>query len=359
MKKITICIIFLIAFLSGLSADEKKSRLSGYPYALYTSETNFTFGLFGIYTHRTEEDKSIPANIVMINSLYSLKNQFLITVSPEFNFRRGTYSLSLDCKAKYWPSSYYGTGNYTEDADEEKYTPVEIGTEIQLKKKILGKFYLAESYNFMSYSLKDTEDDGLLSTESIPGSEKHILSGFGLGLIYNNRDNNNYTMNGFYTAFKTTIFDDFLGSDYSFFKNEIDTRYFLPLSKKSVIANQFLFRWVDGDCNFQELPDLGDNLRGYLANKYSDKFMELLIFEFRTFPFEGKQWKKVGFAAFAESGQVAGTFNNLRLDRTKYSFGLGLRYALIQEERINLRMDISFDEDSDKPGVLFMGLEQF
>jgi hypothetical protein len=72
------------------------------------------------------------------------------------------------------------------------------------------------------------------------------------------------------------------------------------------------------------------------------------------------RWKlshRWGMAAFAGSGQIEETFAGLDDGEWVSSFGLGLRFMIQQEKRINLRLDYGRSADSD--GISFFVGEAF
>jgi len=57
-------------------------------------------------------------------------------------------------------------------------------------------------------------------------------------------------------------------------------------------------------------------------------------------------WWRFGLACFAGFGDVADKTENFRLNKLKYSVGWGIRYVFNVQEKINLRLDFGYTENS-------------
>jgi len=69
-------------------------------------------------------------------------------------------------------------------------------------------------------------------------------------------------------------------------------------------------------------------------------------------------WWRIGGAAFAGAGDVAGKVRELRADRIKWSVGCGVRFTFDARERINARLDVGIGR-GDNAGLYAMVLEAF
>ena len=62
-------------------------------------------------------------------------------------------------------------------------------------------------------------------------------------------------------------------------------------------------------------------------------------------------WERWGMVGFVGFGNVAPSISELGFDNLKSSWGIGLRYAAMPHERLNIRVDFGFRYTG--PGVLF------
>jgi outer membrane translocation and assembly module TamA len=159
---------------------------------------------------------------------------------------------------------------------------------------------------------------------------------------FDTRDNTNAPHTGALLRYEWALFDSALGSDYDFSEQTLDARYYHPTSERTTLAVAALVRSARGDVPFRRLstPDGEMILRGIEKRRYIDKALTAFQVEYR-YPIRGA-WSGT---AFVEAAQVAPSLEGMRGDAYKTSVGLGLRFALAPEERLNVRADVSFVDD--------------
>jgi hemolysin activation/secretion protein len=98
-----------------------------------------------------------------------------------------------------------------------------------------------------------------------------------------------------------------------------------------------------GNVPFRYLSALGgtDIMRGYYAGRYRDKNLIALQSEFR-FPL----FWRFGMVVFASIGEVSDKILVYRFKTVKYGIGTGLRFALKPHEKLNLRIDFGWGNQS-------------
>ena len=109
-----------------------------------------------------------------------------------------------------------------------------------------------------------------------------------------------------------------------------------------------------GEVPIRNLSMLGGSemMRGFYKGRYADKNMFTTQAEIRQYLF----WR-IGVVAFAGSGQVSNSFDDLRWDRMHFSYGGGLRLMVQEKEKLNLRIDYGIGEG--KSGVYVILKEAF
>ena len=55
----------------------------------------------------------------------------------------------------------------------------------------------------------------------------------------------------------------------------------------------------------------------------------------------------IGFAVFVGIGDVAHDLSNFKSSSIKYSYGLGMRYKLTKNEKVNIRIDFGISDDGN------------
>jgi len=119
-----------------------------------------------------------------------------------------------------------------------------------------------------------------------------------------------------------------------------------------VIAFRGIIGVNTGDPPFQMLfltGSLGSFLRGYTISRFMDKNVITFQTEYRM----PLIWR-FGLVAFAGFGQVAPEFSQVSINDLKPSVGLGLRFALIPDQKVNLRIDFGIGKDDSSFNIDFM-----
>ncbi|MFC1530078.1 hypothetical protein ACFL6R_05110 [Gemmatimonadota bacterium] len=93
-------------------------------------------------------------------------------------------------------------------------------------------------------------------------------------------------------------------------------------------------------------------MRGIYSGRYADQNMLTFQAEYRR-----PVWKRIGMAAFAGVGDVAHEIGDFRFGDFKFSAGFGIRFLLIPEENMNLRLDWAWGKGTD--GMYISILEAF
>lgn len=334
---------------------QKKSDLIFLPLVFYSPETKIAGGAGGIFTFRTEVNdlKSRPSSIQMI-MYYTLNKQFLIEIKPDLYIKEEDYHLKGSVSYMKFLDKFYGIGNKTTQEMEEKYTSFITRIKLSLLKKILSNLSVGLEFEFESNNVIEVEEDGQLASGEILGSEGGISSGIGALLNWDSRDNIFFPKRGFFFQFSAKLFGRTLGGDYIFSKYNLDFRKYLSLFSTHVLAFQGYIDVITGDPPLQILPRLGGQniMRGYYRGRYRDKNLVAFQIEYRM-----PVWKRIGLVGFLGFGDVSDKLRDFRLRSIRPTIGLGIRYQINREERMNVRLDIGFSKESS--GVYFNISEAF
>lgn len=312
------------------------------PVVYYTPETRMAFGLGGLFTYRFGLIfKQARPSTFFIGAIYTQMKQFTLQLKPELYLQKDSLLLTGNFLAERFPTKLWGIGPYTDDALEEVYTPQRFLMEIGFQKKFFPEvpIYLGLKYHLESTKIIETEPGKLLDQDLVDGSNGGLLSGPGMIISLDNRNNIFYPTSGFYLQANISWNDHFFGSDFDFFHIQLDLRHYYQVSDNQVLAIQGLAETNSGQVPFYKLARLGGDslLRGFYQGRFRD--MNLLAFqaEYR-FPV----WKRLGAAVFGAMGCLADRFRDISWDGLKYSAGFGLRFKIIPKENANLRVDFAF-----------------
>jgi outer membrane protein assembly factor BamA len=334
----------------------------GAPYLKYAPETRIAGGVVGIYFFHLRGDSGATASrpsSVSGGGSYTQKHQFSTGIDYDFYFAHDIYHWSGGFDYKRIPFDFYGVGNTAPNTPTDSYTPLWRGGDFQVTRNF-ERTTDGEGLNIgvggqvRSDKILSSNPGGPLQTGNIPGAKGGLSSGLGLVVNYDTRDNIYATWKGEYVAFLAFVYDKLLGSDFNFVRYALDLRKFFPVFGTHTIAVQALLTLANGLEPFYTLAGLGGdvNMRGYYQNRYQANDMFVLQADYRIPIY----WRFSG-AVFAGMGEVAGTVPQFSLPGFKYSYGAGIRFAVIPDERLNVRLDYGFGSDSQE--LYFSILEAF
>lgn len=170
------------------------------------------------------------------------------------------------------------------------------------------------------------------------------LRALGLRVVRDTRPNHFYPTSGMFTQFTSDFFAKPLGSKYTFQSYRATFNKYWSVRKNQVLAYNLFGCGTGGDPPFYGNCIYGTNneLRGYEAGRYFDRFMIATQAEYRlSLP------KKFGFAVFGGVGEVIpGGKEIFRINNFLPSAGGGPRYELSSKYHLNLRADFAVGKGS-------------
>lgn len=337
-------------------AQQKRNSLVALPYAFYTPETKFAFGAGAIYSFRRAGDspQERPSNLRLALTYTQLK-QISAAFLPELYFDSELYFINGYCGFYKFPDKFWGIGSETPKSAEEDYEPIHFESRANVQRRIAPGLYLGLRYQYEYIELRETAPEGILRLGAVPGSRGGSAAGIGVIVNHDTRDNIYQPSRGFYNQICAVFFGTDLGGDHTFELLSIDLRKYIPLFGSHVLALQTYDSFIRGEPPFQMLNAIGSSswMRGYYSGRYRDKNLVSFQAEYRL-PIA---WR-LGAAGFAGFGDVSDRIENFRIDRLKYSLGIGLRLMFDRQERINARLDFGFGEDGNA-GIYALVVEAF
>ena len=166
-----------------------------------------------------------------------------------------------------------------------------------------------------------------------------------------------------------TFVEESLGSDFDFNRLDLDFRYYQSVVQgRHILAYQLVSEHIWGDPSFETMALLGGDeiMRGHFEGRFRDKSLWAMQVEYRL-PLVRSHWidnreklpfkERFGLVGFLGIGAVAPSTSDFRIDNTKKSIGLGIRFLALPKERINIRVDFGFGTAT--PGIYFNIREAF
>jgi outer membrane protein assembly factor BamA len=150
----------------------------------------------------------------------------------------------------------------------------------------------------------------------------------------------------FFVEIMVNGYAEMLGGETQYGDLEIDTRKYWDVGSKegrSVIATQFFVQSRWGDPPFWDLATLGGDIimRGYYMGRYRDWNSAQVQTEWRQ-----RLLGRWGMTLFVSTGEVWQRWNDISLERNKWTVGGGLRFNFNKQDPTNIRLDIGAGPDT-------------
>jgi hypothetical protein len=348
-----------ISFVCGQVQQDKKdstiaasTRIFPLPIFFYTPETGFAGGAAALLIYR--DPASPRASSVTADVIYTQKKQIVFELNGDQYFVQGRFRLLSELKMAKYPNKFYGIGNSTPSSNEEEYTPRRFLLKTSLSTNIISRFNAGPIIRYESVTMNETDPTGQLAGGMITGGSGGISSGAGFVANWDSRDNTFAAYEGSFYQVTALFYQKVLGGDYSYSDIQLDLRQFYETAPGHVVALQAAGEFMGGTIPFQNLARFGGQnlLRGYFDGRYRDKHGVALQAEYRL-----PVWGRLGLVGFAGVAQVANQLDHFGLKNFWFAGGAGLRFAWNPEERVNLRLDFGFGNNSD--GIYITVIEAF
>lgn len=330
-------------------AKKEKKKEKGWDWVLVPlpiSNPTIGTGLGAVGTILYKLDERSPASSTGLAGLYTDSKTWAGGISQTTYFKEdryrangllGLYNINID---------FYGIGNVSGNRDE----PIPINQrggyfEPEFLVRIRENIYLGAQYRFIKMDTSLNRGEDTETGQKIPEDQLDSISS-GLGLIFNydSRDNKYSPYRGTFFEFTTNFASDAIGSNNNYQTYDAAYNYYYSLAKRMVLAYRLRGRFSFGDVPFYDLSLFGTSydLRGYPGGKYRDRMMLVTQLEYRW-----QFYWRLGVVAFAGVGQVASELDDFNSDDLLPSAGVGLRFLVSKENRLNLSIDFAVGKGSD------------
>jgi hypothetical protein len=299
--------------------------------------------LAGGYIFRIDkEDRDSPPSTVSLAGFGSSNESFGGVVTGRLHLSEDLWRVTSTFVVAQINYDFFGVGSDAGDRGNkfEVEADVIVG-ELEVLRRLPNAVQVlgVPLYLGPNISANRTENDVNVDLPGVPSSEiDETRIAYGIHLQRDSRDDNFYPMSGTLSDFDFAFLDDDLGSDSSYRVWELSYRRYDELWSEGVLASRAFGRFTDGDVPFTDLSQ--HDLRGYERGRYRDRMHLAGELELRQHLF----WR-FGGAVFAGLGQVAPSVGGFDSDKLLWSAGLGLRFRLTEENRMNYRADAARGRD--------------
>ena len=355
------CLLLSLSHFAGHGQDSLavcdrflcKSSIIPIPIVYYTPETRLAGGAAVLYAFRTRGQpvEQRPSQ-VQLGLAYTQNKQVLLYLPFQFFSREEQFQVNGELGYYRYVYQLFGIGNDTPESSKEFYDTdfprLRVNGLYQFKKD----WYAGIRYWWDDYKITSRDSNGLLISNAVTGSTGGVISGVGLLLNLDSRDQIFYPTRGAFVETELFFNQKVFGSDFNFSRISIDARAYFPHGEKGVWALNAWLTSLQGDPPFQQLALLGGprKMRGYFEGRYRDRHLWGLQGDYRFSLFG-----IVGGVVFGGMGNVSPSFNSLLSQQWHFTYGAGLRILLAKKDHINLRIDVGANEQGEVFPYLTVG----
>ena len=284
---------------------------------------------------------------ILMSAIYTFKNQILTSVVPDILLPDEAWVFNGIYFANYFPESYWGTGPATGNNDEITALYTQVNMQQNALKRIRKGLFLGPHIQWRRlYDVRfENEDGDKINPPNIPGSRGSTSVGMGITARWDRRNSNMTPTQNHFLELLIITNPSWLGSSRAYSSYQLDGRKYFSLhgDARSVLAFHSLIRLTSGRPSFREFSMLGGSFinRGYYEGRYRDQNAAQVQAELRQ-----QIIGRLGFTAFAATGEVWDRFENFSFNNYKWTAGVGLRININQNDPTNLRIDFGISKES-------------
>jgi len=355
-KTPSLTVSLLIGLICSCTQAHSQKDSSGFiifPVLARSIETGWSIGAAGSFTFHFKDSKhTARTSNIQALTIYSTHRQLVAAVNGSIYFPAEKLILNQQLSYSYFPDKFWGIGKIAPHSNEEEYSYHQYYIYLHPQLLLAKSFFVGLLYEYQNVANVKYDSGGLFDKENVIGRYGYHVSGLGLSFTYDTRNNAFSPNGGMLMQFYFNHFAPFFASNYTYTNFVIDVRKFFRIYNQQVLALQAYGFFNEGVVPLRSLASLGgaSEMRGYYAGRYRDKNMYVFQTEYRTPLF----WK-VGAVAFGGIGNVGSDLKEINFQYLKYSYGLGLRFALNKAEKLNLRLDYGVGGNSTSGLYLQIG----
>lgn len=322
------------------------------PIIARSIETGWSFGLASASTFHLYRDSTTRTSNAQAIALYTTRHQFVTALNGSIYFPDERWIINEQFSYSSFPDDFWGLGKRAPDSNEESYKFKQYYIYLHPQVKVGNHLFLGTVFEFQRVFDVDYQPGGLFDKQDVAGRYGYHIAGLGLSITYDTRNNAFWPDRGQMLQFWFDHFTSVLGADYQYTNYVLDLRRFIRVYKDQVLAVQAYGSFNAGQVPLRSLAFLGgaNSMRGYYAGRYRDKDAAYVQAEYRV-----PVWWRIGAVAFADMGNVGPELSAINFQYFKYTYGGGLRIALNEQEKLNLRLDYGIAKNHSNGFYLQLG----
>lgn len=370
-KKLSFFLILIFSILSVTAQEKAKDSLFDkesktfmvLPLVTSSPAMKTGFGAMPMYFLKLKKDDALSTpSLVALYGLYTTNNSYVFVPMAKLFWNENRN------KATIFTGTLRVNNDFTYDNEDEEdlhlvFSELRYFLSTEYSRRIIGDFYLGLLYlgTKTNYKFDKGADEENEFTEAFfeeNGITDNFVSSIGFNVSFDNLDYAYNPTKGLSFSIRPKFNREWLGSDNDYVDTDFNASYFITLSPKGVLGFGLAGGFATGDIPFDGYQNYGvrNSLRGYTTGKYKGKHMVAFQTEYRR-----NIYKRWGGVAFIGTGSVWGNEDNGEESFERNwlpSAGLGARFMISREKKINLRLDYAIGVDGNQ-GLYFGIMEAF
>ncbi len=348
-KLFALCTLFFMAH--GNAQDSNAVSINPLPVVYSTPETGFAFGASVIASAYLNLDSiNNRQSSTQMAFVFTTKKQILLYIPFKVylnklnQFHEGEFGFF---KYNY---AFYGLGNDSKEEDREIYQVTYPRVEYVFYKQKQDFLFFGGGMRTDNFSQLIYEDNGQLKDKTINGTQGGLFYALSLNFRADKRNDVFFPTEGYSLESMIEQAGLFSGSDYKGMGMLVDFAYYKSIFKKSVVAFNAGVESYDNRYPFYKKAKLGGTrrLRGLISGRYRDNAALYFQNEWRI-----ALAKRFYAAGFIGLGAVYNTEEEFPSNRWHNAVGMGLRYQMFKQNKLNVRFDVAYSEKNTQFYVTF------
>lgn len=333
-------ILLLILLTTSLKAQikqdsTKRVTFTAIPMVNYSNTLGAGFGLMGqIFYKANKNDTISPSSSTGIMGMYFTNKSYFGMAFQRLYLREDRWRLTLaaglgNFNYQYWQNLPIGGGAF-----------VGFGTGAdflfaRVERKVFGKLYAGLNGVI---SIAETQFDVPDYLHDSLRYDRRNMNNIGYQFNYDMREHQMNPYGGYNIEFKNAFYRGWIGSDNNFENYEITYNHYYKIkNERNIIATRVKATMATGDVPFQGQLVVGqDDIRGYSNGRYRANQVYTMQAEYRW-----RFYKKFGMVGFVGLASAVNHFNDIFSSELLPGAGVGIRYLMIEKERINIGIDVA------------------
>jgi len=306
------------------------------PISNPTLDTGLVAGAAYFYPQTDEQKKAQPASVTAVAAMYTSSDSKAFAIVQQNYWNKNKWRFTGAAGAADLRLSIIAPDN----------TPNGLGTDWRIDGQFLfariSRKFAGSWYGGLVGRLIDADQSIEAGNSTLGFDTGSSVRSVGLGATFefDTRDMPINTFSGRHMKAEALFNDEAFGSNKTYQSYSVSYKSYHELTDSMVLA------WELQSCQRGGTAPLWDSclikLRGFSATDYLGKVSASGQVEARWRL--GERW---GLAAFGGAGYVGSSFSGVRENEPIPSYGVGLRFMVLQAKRINLRLDYARSTDSD------------